>query len=176
MTNIDFSKAPDGATHYSSVSDKHISWWMCNMFGWSCYDNAMNAWVGVKAAMGGCAIEIPQQLTVTCDNERQKMLCEQVLRMCRGEASEYQYNDEWITLDGDSKNPLAVCVDYEYRAKPKKELAVPWEWLASDINKIMVNKNGDICHVHNDGYFSGYITTLKLDLTDIDLPVTVKRP
>ena len=60
-------------------------------------------------------------MLVECKTEREKMLCEQVLRMCRGEDRQKLINGNWSELF--SRN---LCIDSEYRAKPKKELIVTW--------------------------------------------------
>lgn len=53
--------------------------------------------------------------------------------------------------------------------KPKKELVIPWEWLPEDVKIVEVDESG--IHDQNSNQLR-----IKLDLTDIDLPVTVKRP
>ena len=94
------------------------------------------------------------------------MLCQQVLRMCRGEGSEQQnVNNEWVSVEWDR-----IDINKRFRAKPKKELVVPWEWLPDDVTELTITVNKVI---YNN---RGYTVALKLALTDIELPVTVHRP
>ena len=106
------------------------------------------------------------KMLVECKTDREKMLCEQVLRMCRGEASEILVEKKWVVV-----NDLdALYPSHEYRAKPKKELIVPWEWIPDNVFEITVPESGVI---YNN---FGYTMHIKLDLEGIELPVTVNRP
>ena len=116
-----------------------------------------------------------KDLTVYCEDERQVMLCEQVIRMCKGEASEkldYYSENKWdIFYPRD-----CLFMNEQYRAAPfqKKELVVPWGWLSSDVTAITVNERGIVLAI--DGSNQGWEIKLKLDLTDIELPIIVTRP
>ena len=107
---------------------------------------------------------------IECKTDREKMLCEQVLRMCRGEVIQRLVNGFWIDSD-----PLYLFIDGEYRAKPKKELIVPWEFLSSEIAEIVVTEAGYIKGYVNESEYH-QLNGLSLDLESIELPVTVKRP
>lgn len=157
---VDFSKAPEGATHYSSISDKCVSWWMCDSSGWYCYDNYTKEWIGIKAAMGGYVTEIPQQLTVTCDDER---VIREFIESCFKHEGDIDQTGYMWSLS-DAENHVAKYLE------PKKELVVPWEFIPDVINEITVSATGNIT------YSVGYSLMLKLDLDEIDLPVTVTRP
>lgn len=115
---------------------------------------------------------------VECINEREQMLCEQVLRLCRGEESEGHYG--LSDLDGGKWKPLlsnvdAVNIHWHYRAKPKKQLVVPWELIPDEYICVTVNKNSKVfISKHTDGVYLFF--PLKLDLEGVELPVTVHRP
>lgn len=113
-------------------------------------------------------------LLIRCDDERQKMLCEQVIRMCRGEASQFKRTS---TNKWEDKVPTSeLYTNIEYRAKPKKELVVPWEFIADDIIEITVSEdNSPYCKTATN-HWGHVLRGLKLDLDGIDLPVTVTRP
>ena len=108
-------------------------------------------------------------MLVECKTDREVMLCEQVLRMCRDEASQEltQYEDRSVWSDA---SPFEVDLSTTYRAKPKKELIVPWEWIPDNVFEITVPESGVI---YNN---FGYTMHIKLDLEGIELPVTVNRP
>ena len=72
--------------------------------------------------------------------------------------------DKYLALKGDNE-----------RAKPKKELIVPWEWIADDCVSLCVNEAKVVFSVDCNGHLI-YMTGFKLDLDGIDLPVTVERP
>jgi hypothetical protein len=171
---IDFSKAPEGATHYYFDTDNELFCYKTDEYSlyvfapsakdWDISWNKIN-WLNEKAA------EIPKQLTVTCKTDREKMLCEQVLRMCRCEESQYRALSIWHDV------PCTGHMDMErdYRSKPKKELVVPWEFLRKEIGEVVVTKEGYIRgYANGSGYHHLY--GLSLDLEGIDLPVIVKRP
>lgn len=194
---IDFSKAPEGATHYIKGSDVVecivIVWGLKNKVLWINGDEFTwgncKVWYKTSGLVAACdpllipnlAVASQPQLDdfsdklkgfsliiVTCDNERQKMLCEQVIRMDRGKESQYRLCGldacDWTDKTTDS---ISICA--EYREKPKKELVVPWDVLANEVTVIRVDSNGCI-------YDGNTPLRIKLDLTDIELPVTVKRP
>lgn len=182
--SIDFSKAPDGATHYDFDSSSDVFWYKHSDLGWHFTWGSCKAWyldesnlLGTKLVKISNPIDealkevvdilVAKKLTVTCDNERQKMLCEQVVRDYQGLRSQYRTGDgcEWLDVDS------TTCLDYafEYRAKPKKELVVPWNILSDEVKVIRVDSNGCI-------YDGNTPVRIKLDLDDIDLPVIVKRP
>lgn len=121
----------------------------------------------------GVRLGEPKQLSVTCDNERQKMLCEQVVRMCRGEDSVRLVGDRW---EDASKEFLSIHESTSYRAKSKKELVVPWEYICDNFDICTVTIYNEIFLKESDGDGVYSISHLKLDLAGIDLPVTVKRP
>ncbi len=115
--------------------------------------------------------EIKMNNMIECKTDREKMLCEQVLRMCRGEERQKLINGNWCPSFSTN-----LCIDSEYRAKPKKELIVPWEFINDEIIEITFTKdNSPYCKTatHHHGHV---LQGLKLDLEGIDLPVTVKRP
>ena len=70
--------------------------------------------------------EIKMSNMIECKTDREVMLCGQVLRMCRGEDSQIKHRecDNWSDI---RVNPVSLSIEEEYRAKPKKELVVPWE-------------------------------------------------
>ena len=108
---------------------------------------------------------------ISCNNNREVMLCQQVLRMCRGEGSEFTFNGhDW----GDA-NDKELCIETSYRAKPKKELVVPWEWFNDECVSLCVNEAKVISLTDCNGNLI-YMTGFKLDLEGIELPVTVHRP
>ena len=111
-----------------------------------------------------------EPLNITCEDEWQVMLCEQIIRMCKGEVSEFNDDGLWKTV----VNNNFIAMDFEYRLKPKKELVVPWGWLAPDVTAITVNERGVVLAI--DGSNQGWEIKLNLDLTDIELPITVTRP
>ena len=174
MEAIDFSKAPEGATHYVPESEYSNLMWLKDVTDRSYLYEIDHNRVGWRESdkFNGIVhrdmIEIPR--VVYCDNERQMMLCEQVIRMDRGEASQ-QLNiaNKWVDVTW-----VRIDTTKKYRAKPKKELVVPWEWLDSDVAAITVNSRGVVLAI--DGSNQGFEIKLKLDLTDIELPVTVRRP
>ena len=117
--------------------------------------------------------EIKMNNMIECKTDREKMLCEQVLRMCRGEKSQIKCTETDIWYDFDE---AVISHLPEYRAKPKKELVVPWEFINDEIIEITFTKdNSPYCKTatHHHGHV---LQGLKLDLEGIDLPVTVKRP
>lgn len=120
---------------------------------------------------GKVNIEININNMIECKTDREKMLCEQVLRMCRGEDSQRLVSSHWIGSD-----PLRLFVDAEYRAKPEKELIVPWDLINEHIKTITVTEKG-ITGYQENCLAKNYDLTmiLALDLEGIDLPVTVKR-
>ena len=110
---------------------------------------------------------------VACKTDREVMLCEQVLRMCRGEESQFKRRDgAWEPVAGETNG--FISINMEYRAKPKKELVVPWEFIAEWVCSVEVRGNGTVIAV--DDYDNAMRLPLKLDLEGIDLPVAVKRP
>lgn len=126
----------------------------------------------IKAAINEKIINDP--MIIVCRTDREVMLCEQVLRVERGEESEILVDEEWVRV-----NDLdALYPNHEYRAKPKKELIVPWELIDESISEIEVLKDKRAFFIKDDceiriRHLAYY---LKLDLEGIDLPVTVKRP
>lgn len=113
------------------------------------------------------------KMLVECKTDREKMLCEQVLRMCRGEDRQKLINGNWCELFSTN-----LCIDSEYRAKPKKELIIPWEWLPDDVFAIEVSADKQITLVRDGRGTIAHraFTNFKPNLEGIDLPVTVKRP
>lgn len=208
-SNIYFSKAPEGATHYGGLDDffkLNGSEWLIWLWG---------EWVQVSPdiyeSLCGNLKPIPPQkpnggelerhrelvknainldgvlfnlmtehikmegkvnksMNIECKNEREKMLCEQVLRMCRGEESEVNCSDNWVKYEHGY-----LFIFGEYRAKPKKELVIPWDFLREDIINVVVTSNGEI-KGYSDSVTYYNLFGLLLDLDGIDLPVTVKRP
>ena len=114
--------------------------------------------------------EIKMNNMIECKTDREKMLCEQVLRMCRGEERQKLINGNWCPSFSTN-----LCIDSEYRAKPKKELIVPWEFLSSEIAEIVVTEAGYIKGYVNESEYH-QLNGLSLDLEGIELPVAVKRP
>lgn len=164
----DFSKKPEGATHYDA--QQHETFWYKIKNGkWQFTWGRCSAWYVDESSNHEFLALIPNTLTVTCDNEHDLMLHQQLQRLINNEPSQYCRDDEWVDLTSDSNNPKAVCITEVYRAKPKKELVVPWDILADEVIEVRVDKNGCI-------YDGGTPLRIKLDLTDIELPVTVKRP
>ena len=130
----------------------------------------------IKSAVNEKIINDP--MIIVCKTDREVMLCEQVIRMCRGEASQFNYNGQWV----DSRLNKVV-IGNKYRAKPKKELVVPWEWLAADVFavEVMSDKQVFLLSKKESDFMDEYtlqspVDFLNLDLEGIDLPVTVKRP
>ena len=58
-------------------------------------------------------------LAVVCKTDYEVMICEQALRMLRGEASQIKHKGygDWNDL---RDNPVCLSIEEEYRAKPKK--------------------------------------------------------
>lgn len=197
---IDFSKAPECATHYIKgcdvtscgshvlLSDDAVFWIAGDYFTWG----FCSTWFSLNdlvvsfnpkpipdLTINGQSLEDYSEntftsfnpLTVTCDNERQKMLCEQVIRMDSGEASQFLRNGKWINKE---VTCTSILTESEYRATPKKELVVPWEWLDLDVKAITVNDRGVVLAI--DGSNQGFEIKLALDIEGINLPVTVHRP
>ena len=134
----------------------------------------------IKSAVNEKIINDP--MIIVCRADREVMLCEQVLRMCRDEASQEltQYEDRSVWSDA---SPFEVDLSTTYRAKPKKELVVPWEWLAADVFavEVMSDKQVFLLSKKESDFMDEYtlqspVDFLNLDLEGIDLPVTVKRP
>ena len=125
----------------------------------------------IEAVINKKILENP--MLIECKTDREKMLCEQVLRVVRGEPSQELINTYWKDVQPDHIINIDKLI--RYRAKPKKELAVPWEWLREEIDEVVVTKEGFI-----KGYANGseyyQLFGLSLDLEGVDLPVTVKRP
>lgn len=176
---IDFSKSPEGATHYGL--DSHSVSYFLKINSRYFYDND-GLWIDspyhhhdwlkpIQKTTNGekMNIEINMNNMIECKTDREKMLCEQVLRMCRGEESQIKHKGygDWNDI---RDNPVCLSIEEEYRAKPKKELVVPWKWLPDEVTDITVCEN---LHIYNN---LGNTVLLKLDLEDIDLPVTVIRP
>ena len=182
---IDFSKAPDSATHYIDGCDvinsevsiwkiKEVTLWVNGSdFSWG----LCTKWFPISlltlltppkeipcVKMTKIATTVSFAHSVTCNNEREVMLCEQVLRMCSGEACQYKVLGKWLT-----HKFTYMLIDGEYRAKHKKELVIPWEWLPDDVTIVEVDESG----VHDQG---SNPLRIKLDLTEIELPVIVTRP
>lgn len=126
----------------------------------------------IKSAVNEKIINDP--MIIVCRADREVMLCEQVIRMCRGEASQFNYNGQWV----DSRLNKVV-IGNKYRAKPKKELVAPWEFIGDEINYLLIESNEIIIglkstsQIIKDGL---HISGLKLDLEGIDLPTAIKRP
>lgn len=124
----------------------------------------------IKSAVNEKIINDP--MIIVCRADREVMLCEQVIRMCRGEASQFNYNGQWV----DSRLNKVV-IGNKYRAKPKKELFVPWEWIDEKYNVCVVDLNMQVgFKISEDSNSTNIGQAIKLDLEGIDLPVTVKRP
>ncbi len=172
MTNkIDFSKAPEGATHYYFDTDNELFWYKSDEYNLYVFAPTATDWdiswnkIDWLKTM---AVEIPKQLTVTCKTDREVMLCEQVLRILRGEGGQYKdFDGNWRDIN---KAADHFGINCEYRAKPKKELFVPWDWVDDRIDEIHVNEYGRILDKHCNPL------PFKLDLSGIEVPVTVKRP
>ena len=116
------------------------------------------------------------KILVECKTDREVMLCEQVLRMCRDEASQEltQYEDRSVWSDA---SPFEVDLSTTYRAKPIKTLFIPWDFISDDINHISVQSKDCITafkdHMDENGV---KLNGLKLDLDGICLPVLAMRP
>lgn len=118
---------------------------------------------------------INDPMIIVCRTEREKMLCEQVLRVVRGEPSQELVNTYWKDVQPDHIINIDKLI--RYRAKPKKELVVPWEWIDEKYNVCVVDLNMQIgFKVSEDSNSTNIGQAIKLDLEGIDLPVTVKRP
>lgn len=171
--SIDFSKAPEGATHYIDVYGGILFYkkidgrWFCHFDknGWGPSPNADNQMNYVKFK------SIPTQLfgQYTPETDRERMLCDAVIMKCRGIDVERYIHKEW-TASTDKK----VCVQYKYRRAPKLP-EIPWEWIDECVEKIAINSAGEIQAITRNSSSSG-LYCLKLDLTDVELPVTVNRP
>ncbi|MGB0942968.1 MAG: hypothetical protein ACPGUE_11225 [Marinomonas sp.] len=170
MNNIDFSKAPEGATHYYKNDYFGVVFYMLKDGAWFHYLSESDFWVlsgNSKDWIDSTLIEITNHAIIECKTEREQMLCEQVLRVIRGEASQQLVNTYWKDVPPD--NIINIDKLIRYRAKPKKELVVPWDILSDEVTEIKIDKHGNI-------YDGGTPLRIKLDLTDIELPITVKRP
>ena len=108
---------------------------------------------------------------ITCNNPREVMLCKQVLRMCRGEASQQLFKGDWYDFD---KESYEFYINEQYRAKPKKELIVPWEWIADDVYRVEVSEDGKVMTISTK--YNNESIPLKLDLDGVDLPAIIDRP
>jgi len=181
---IDFSKGPEGATHYGL--DSHSVIYFLKINDRYFYDNG-SKWIDspychhdwlkpIQKTTNGekMNIEINMNNMIECKTDREVMLCEQVLRMCRGEERQKLINGNWCPSFSTN-----LCIDSEYRAKPKKELIVPWEFISDEINYLLIESNEIIIglkstsQIIKDGL---HISGLKLDLEGIDLPTAIKRP
>lgn len=124
----------------------------------------------IKSAVNEKIINDP--MIIVCKTDREVMLCEQVIRMCRGEASQFNYNGQWV----DSRLSKVV-IGNKYRAKPIKTLFIPWDFISDDINHISVQSKDCITafkdHMDENGV---KLNGLKLDLDGICLPVLAMRP
>ena len=89
------------------------------------------------------------------------------------------FADEWLTATDADYAESYFCKDVaKTLAKHKGELVIPWEWMPDVVASIEVKSNGRILgHSKNESSLAiEFTTALKLDLTDIELPVTVHRP
>ena len=184
MSEIDFSNAPDGATHYSPESEMmHVVWYKavkknshdasCHMegSGWkTCtvndaqFDIHRNIMIPIPLVVNNDSI-------ITCKTEREVMLCKQVIRMCRGEASQQLFKGDWYDFDSDS---YEFYINEQYREKLKKELVIPWEWIADDVYRVEVGEGGKVTTISTK--YNNESIPLKLDLDGVDLPTIIDRP
>lgn len=179
VMSIDFSKAPNDATHYAVVfsADKPVAEWVRLVDGE--FSNAAGCidYSEYQCLLGNGIEIINLPTMVSCETEQELMLCEHVIRMLRDVPSQVLISGAWMDIDlsdSDDDNTVYISMGDEYRATPKKELVVPWEWLDLDVTAITVNDRGVVLAI--DGSNQGFEIKLKLDLTDIDLPITVTRP
>lgn len=177
--SIDFSKAPEGATHYI-VDGNSIHYVKFGLDRWWIYKgedfrglSKQNVWRDLSGHSHPEPIPIPPpsfgQYTPETDKER--MLCDAVVMKCRGiDVERLSVNFEWVKSENN-----AVFTDEEYRRAPKLP-EIPWEWIDDKVAEIEIKEDALIYRA-SDGFEVSYdVHPLKLDLTDIELPVTVKRP
>ena len=216
---IDFSKAPEGATHYMG-SGLEVRWFRHNGILWQIsrgegdwsgtfiqdrdvtpipkkklLENELNK-LGIisyrhgdkmkDTYLGDDVKRVTQDFTTQINypsssiknkdgvvnhlTDRELMLCEQVVRMCRGEESQFKDSEEgWVDA-----LRVTMSIHHEYRAKPKKELVVPWEWLDDDVCAIDISPTGKCFAIIEDE--ECYPLPIKLDLEGVKIPVIVKRP
>ena len=98
----------------------------------------------------------------------QKMLCEEVLRRCNNIPSEWAYVDDLVWKDVDKH--IVIKDNVVYRAKQQKALIIPWGWVNKHIKEITITVEGNII------WGVGYTLMMSLDLTGVELPITIKRP
>jgi len=127
----------------------------------------------IKSAVNEKIIIDP--MIIVCKTDREVMLCEQVLRVVRGEPSQELVNTYWKDVQPDHIINIDKLI--RYRAKPIKTLFIPWDFISDDINHISVQSKDCITafkdHMDENGV---KLNGLKLDLDGICLPVLAMRP
>lgn len=116
---IDFSKAPEGATHYREVHD-HVDWHRKTNSGWQYWRASSNSWCYV-ATWFDSALPIPQQWSIyTNDKPLSELSDEQAAALFnawRGGGNMQYLNEDEEWKDYNSGfYPLDT-----YRIKPKSE-------------------------------------------------------
>lgn len=116
---IDFSKAPEGATHYREVAD-YVDWYKKTNSGWQYWRENYNSWY-FGAAWFNSALPIPQQWSIyTNDKPLSELSDEQAAALFNayrnGGEKQSLIGDKWA----DSSNNL-WSDSYIYRIKQKSE-------------------------------------------------------
>lgn len=173
--SIDFSKKPEGATHYSHGT--LVNWYRNDRGKWEFFGSEYDGWLdsGNQPEFFGGLIKIPTESfgQYTPETDQERMLCDAVIMKCRGIKVEMKSGDdsgEWVESGSDG-----VVTYREYRRAPKLP-EIPWEWIDGKYDTVEVVSESSVILKGSHSELGAMVCRLKLDLTDVDLPLTVKRP